>query len=151
MNFGIGRSEYGFLWLFLFALLAFVCFGCSDADKEVVPKSGTWTAGFTDKTGDGQIRHWSVSFIVNKDKSVSSVHLSRYTGEMDEKVHNTEMYSLTDPFISDNSFEIIFSDFYNDIPHTYRGTITFISKKEAEGSIVIDGVENRWKTEQVTK
>ena len=113
-------------------------------DKDTEPQSGLWIAKFYTSTGDGRELTWSVNFNVGEDKTVKTMLVAYYFGEITDNEKVKTFSTLTKPPSGDNSFDATFVEYETVAAKDYPVMVSFVSETEAQCSIVIAGVEYRW-------
>ena len=117
--------------------------GQTEAVGTVLP--GGWEGGFSIGLANGTAENWIVDFFVNDDgKTVSSVELIHYIGDLTPDTNATALLTVIDAEITNNSFDFTLSELVSYSMNTYEGSVTFTSSKEAEGILNIDGDDNRF-------
>ena len=112
--------------------------GSSEASGKVQP--GSWEAAFSISLANGKTENWIVDFFVNDDgKTVSSVELIHYIGELTPDTNATALFTVIDAAIKKNSFDFSLTELVSYSTKTYKGKVTFTSSKEAEGVLNISG------------
>ncbi|MCL2136973.1 MAG: hypothetical protein FWH40_05580 [Coriobacteriia bacterium] len=103
-------------------------------------QTGEWEGSFSYKLANGKTETWLVYFDVKDDgKTITSVELVHYIGELTADTDATALFTVLDKKISNNAFEFSLTEMVSYSTHTYKGSVTFTSSKEASGNLNIGG------------
>ena len=149
MRNNIIQSVHNLFIFFLTIMLVLICTSCglspvATTDK---PQVGDWKAEFSfkDQGEKKENYHWEITFTVNEGaETVSSMQILHYYGERTSDTQASFMVYMSDISLDKNSFEFSFTEWHGYTSDTYKGTATFTSATEAQGTINIDDTEYKW-------